>query len=171
MSIRSFDGLLRSASQQTEPRRRGVGFITADLPDDTPPEQRARFQAGQGATPTPLMCVEKSHVELPSSKHCAKRRDTPGRAGPGRAGLGWDIVVVAALSGSAGRSPTNTETDVPLQRRVDSVESGRVGSAVSFRSTSAASRPASAEPSRRLRREPASRGETRPIADHPGSNA
>ena len=49
-----------------------------------------------------------------------------------RAGPAWDIVFVAALSGSAGRSPTSTEAEAPLQRMVESIKSGRIGSFIPF---------------------------------------
>jgi hypothetical protein len=34
-------------------------FIKAELPEDVTPEQRARFQVGEGGTLTPLMCVAR----------------------------------------------------------------------------------------------------------------
>ena len=124
MTIASFDDLLRSASQQTEPQRLLFVFTAAELPDDATPEQRARFQVGEGGTLTPLMCVDKSPDELPSFEAL---REESRRAGPG-----WDIVFVAALSGSAGRSPTSTEAEAPLQRMVESIKSGRIGSFIPF---------------------------------------
>lgn len=47
MDISSFDDLLRAAQQQPEPQRLLFVFASADLPDHSTPEQRARFQAGQ----------------------------------------------------------------------------------------------------------------------------
>ena len=124
MTITSFDDLLRSASQQAEPQRLLFVFTTAELPDDATPEQRARFQAGQGGTLTPLMCVDKSPTELASF---ATLLEESRRAGPG-----WDIVFVAALSGSAGRSPTSSDAEAPLQRMIESIKSGRIGSFIPF---------------------------------------
>ena len=124
MTIASFDDLLRAASQQTEAQRLLFVFTTAELPDDATPEQHARFQAGEGGTLTPLMCVDKSPDELPSFEALlAESR---------RAGPAWDIVFVAALSGSAGRNPTSTDAAEPLERMVESIKSGRIGSFIPF---------------------------------------
>jgi hypothetical protein len=124
MTIASFDDLLRAASQQAEPQRLLFVFTTAELPDDATPEQRARFQVGEGGTLAPLMCVDKSPAELPSF---AALLEESRRAGPG-----WDIVFVAALSGSAGRSPTRIDAEAQLQRMVESIKSGRIGGFIPF---------------------------------------
>ena len=124
MTIASFDDLLRSASQQAEPQRLLFVFTAADLPDDATPEQRTRFQAGEGGTLTPLMCVDKSPDELPSFEALVEESR--------RAGPSWDIVFVAALSGSAGRSPTSTDAEAPLRRMVESIKSGHIGSFIPF---------------------------------------
>lgn len=124
MTISSFDDLLRSASEQDQPQRLLFVFTTAALPDDATDEQRARFESGRGGTLTPLMCVDKSPDELPSFEALLEESR--------RAGPGWDIVFVAALSGSAGRSPTSTEAEAPLQRMVESIKSGRIGSFIPF---------------------------------------
>jgi hypothetical protein len=124
MTIASFDDLLRSACQQTEPQRLLFVFTTAELPDDATPAQRARFQAGEGGTLTPLMCVDKSPDELPSFEVLLEESR--------RAGPSWDIVFVAALSGRAGSSPTSIDAEAPLQRMVESIKSGRIGSFIPF---------------------------------------
>ncbi len=124
MSIASFDDLLRSARQQAEAQRLLFVFTTANLPDDATPEQRARFQVGEGGTLTPLMCVDKSPDELPSFDALLEESR--------RAGPSWDIVFVAAMSGSAGRSPSSREAEAPLQRMVESIKSGRIGSFIPF---------------------------------------
>ncbi|MBU0916267.1 hypothetical protein [Aquabacterium parvum] len=124
MSIASFDDLLHSARQQAEPQRLLFVFTRAELPDDATPEQRARFEAGQGGTLTPLMCVDKSPAEVPSF---AALLEESRRAGPT-----WDIVFVAALSGSAGRHPTSHDAEAPLQRMVESIKSGRIASFIPF---------------------------------------
>lgn len=124
MTIASFDDLLQSARQQTEPQRLLFVFTTAELPDDATPEQRARFQVGEGGTLTPLMCVDKLPDELPSFEALLEESR--------QAGPAWDIVFVAALSGSADRSPTSTDAEAPLQRMVESIKSGRIGSFIPF---------------------------------------
>ena len=66
MTISNFDDLLRSAREQAQPQRLLFVFTAAGMPDDATPEQRTRFQAGQGGTLTPLMCVDKAPDELAS---------------------------------------------------------------------------------------------------------
>ncbi|MBK6714975.1 MAG: ribonucleotide reductase subunit alpha [Burkholderiales bacterium] len=124
MNIASFDDLLRAASEQAEPQRLLFVFTAAELPSDATPGQRARFRAGRGGTLTPLMCVDKSPAELNSFNALL---DESRRAGPP-----WDIVFVAALSGSAGRSPTSADADAPLQRMVESIQSGRIAGFIPF---------------------------------------
>lgn len=124
MHIASFQDLLHAARQQPEPQRLLFVFTSADLPGDATPEQRARFQAGQGGTLTPLMCVDKSPAELSSFDAL---REESRQAGPA-----WDIVFVAALSGTAGRSPTSADAEAPLRRMVESIQSGRVSGFMPF---------------------------------------
>ena len=88
MTISTFDDLLRAAAAQTTPQRLLFVFATAGVPDDATPDQRARFEAGQGGTLAPLMCVAKLPAELASF-------DTL-RAEARQMGAAWDIVFVAA---------------------------------------------------------------------------
>lgn len=118
MSISSFDSLLRAASEQSEPQRLLFVFASAGLPGDATAEQRARFEGGEGGTLTALMCVDKLPAEMASfSALLAESRqfEQP-----------WDIVFVAAMSGSKGLSPTSAQAAAPLQRMVESIRSGRV---------------------------------------------
>ena len=124
MTISSFDDLIRAAGQQPQPQRLLFVFTTAELPDDATPEQRERFQAGAGGTLTPLMCVDKAPDELPSFQ--ALLDESPS------AGPAWDIVFVAALSGSVGRSPRAADAEAPLQRMVESIKAGRIGGFIPF---------------------------------------
>ena len=55
VEISSFDDLLRAARSQPEPQRLLFVFAGAELPEDCTPEQRARFEAGQGGALTPMM--------------------------------------------------------------------------------------------------------------------
>ena len=112
MTISSFDDLLRSAREQAAPQRLLFVFAAAGMPDDATPEQQARFQAGQGGTLTPLMCADKTPDELRSFQHLLdESRQFDG---------GWDIVFVAALSGSGRVGPTASEAEAALQRMVES---------------------------------------------------
>ena len=124
MTISSFDDLLRSASEQDQPQRLLFVFTTAALPDDATDEQRARFESGRGGTLTPLMCVDKATDELSSFADLREESS--------RFGQDWDIVFVAALSGSAGIAPTSAQAEAPLQGMVDAIKVGRIGSFIPF---------------------------------------
>ena len=124
MSIASFDDLLHAAKWETEPQRLLLVFTTAELPGDATPDQRARFEVGEGGALTPLMCVDKSPEELRSFEALLEESR--------RAGPRWDIVFVAALSGRAGHGPTNAEIEAALQRMVDSIQSGSIGNFIPF---------------------------------------
>ena len=124
MTISTFDDLLRSARNQSEPQRLLFVFATADLPDDATPEQRARFEVGQGGTLTPLMCVDKTPDELATFDALVAESREFERP--------WDIVFVAALSGSAGRGPTSAQAEAPLQRMGESIKSGSIGGFIPF---------------------------------------
>jgi hypothetical protein len=124
MSITSFDDLLRSARDQTEPQRLLFVFTAAGMPDDATPDQRTRFDAGHGGRLTPLMCVDKAPDEWASfDALLAESREF---AQP------WDIVFVAAMSGTKGRAPTSSDAEAPLQRMVESIKAGTIGAFIPF---------------------------------------
>jgi hypothetical protein len=60
----NFDDLPRAARNQPEPQRLLFVFATAELPDDSTPQQRADFLAGQGGALMPTMSVDKAPEEL-----------------------------------------------------------------------------------------------------------
>lgn len=124
MNISTFDDLLRMARAQSEPQRLLFVFTSAALPDDATPEQRAGFDAGQGGTLTPSMCVDKTPDELSSFDALAGESHQFAAA--------WDIVFVAAMSGSMGRAPSSAQAEAPLQRMVEAIKSGRVESFLAF---------------------------------------
>ena len=124
MDISNFDDLLRAARTQPEPQRLLFVFAEAALPDDSTPEQRARFEAGQGGALTPLMSVDKSPEELGTF---AALVEEARQFGPD-----WAIVFVASLSGRDGRAPTSKEADQPLQRMIESIKTGSIGSFIPF---------------------------------------
>jgi hypothetical protein len=124
MSISSFDDLLRAAREQSEPQRLLFVFANAVLPDNSTPEQRARFEAGQGGALTPLMSVDKTPEELRTFAALVEESR--------QFGHDWAIVFVASLSGRDGRAPTSEEADRSLQRMIESIESGLFGSFIPF---------------------------------------
>ena len=124
MNISSFDDLLRAAREQPEPQRLLFVFADAALPDDSTPEQRARFQAGQGGALTPLMSVDKRPEELDTFAALVEESR--------QFGHDWAIVFVAGLSGRAGRAPTSEEADQSLQRMIEAIKTGAFGSFMPF---------------------------------------
>ncbi len=124
MNIASFDDLLRAARDQPEPQRLLFVFANAALPDDSTPEQRARFEAGHGGALAPLMSVDKTPEELGTF---AALVEESRQFGPD-----WAVVFVASLPGRAGRPPTSNEADQPLQRMIESIKAGSFGSFIPF---------------------------------------
>jgi len=124
MKISSFDDLLRAAREQSEPQRLLFVFANAVLPDDSTPEQRARFEAGQGGALTPLMSVDKTPEELGTFAALVEESR--------QFGLDWAIVFVASLSGRDGCAPTSEEADRSLQRMIESIKTGLFGSFIPF---------------------------------------
>jgi hypothetical protein len=124
VNLSSFDGLLRAAREQPEPQRLLFVFAGAALPDDSTPEQRARFQAGQGGALTPLMSVDKAPEELGTFAALVEESLQFARD--------WTIVFVASLSGRGGRAPSSEEADQALQRMIESIKAGSIGSFIPF---------------------------------------
>jgi hypothetical protein len=124
VNISSFEDLLRAARAQPEPQRLLFVFAGAELPDDSTPEERARYQAGQGGVLAPLMSVDKVPDELGTF---AALVEESRQFGPD-----WAIVFVASLSGRGGRPPSREEADQSLQRMVESIKAGAIGSFIPF---------------------------------------
>jgi hypothetical protein len=124
MTMSNFDDLLSAAREQVEPQRLLFVFTTAGLPDDATAQERTRFEAGQGGTLTPLMCVDKAPAELTSFDALLSESRQLDQA--------WDVVFVAALSGTHDEAPTSLRAEAPLQRMVESIKSGRIGGLIAF---------------------------------------
>jgi hypothetical protein len=124
MNIESFDDLLRAARSQPEPQRLLFVFAGAELPEDSTPEQRARYQAGEGGSLTPMMSVDKSPGELESFAALAEEARQFGRD--------WAIVFVASLPGRGGRAPSSAEAGQALERMIASIKAGSVGAFIPF---------------------------------------
>ena len=124
VNISNFDDLLRAARGQPEPQRLLFVFAKADLPDDSTPEQRAEFQAGEGGALIPLMSVDKSPDELRTFSALVEESCQFGGE--------WAVVFVAGLSGRDGRAPTSTESDRALQRMTEAIKTGAFGAFMPF---------------------------------------
>ena len=124
MNISNFDDLLRAARAQPEPQRLLFVFAHADLPEDSTPEQRARFQAGEGGALIPQMSVDKSPDELCTFAALVEEARQFGGE--------WAVVFVAGLSGRDGRAPTSMEADQALQRMTEAIKTGAFGAFLPF---------------------------------------
>ena len=124
MKISGFDDLLNAARQQTEPHRLLFVFTNAELPDDCTAEQRTNFDANQGGTLTPVMCVDKSPDDLRDFADLERESRAPGHD--------WRIVFAAALPGHAGQAPTNAAVEQSLQSMVAGIKAGVLGSYIPF---------------------------------------
>jgi hypothetical protein len=124
MDIASFDDLLRAARQQPEPQRLLFVFAGAELPEDSTPEERARYHAGEGGALTPLMSVDKSPGDLESFAALTEEARQFGK--------NWAIVFVASLSGRGGRPPSSAEVEQSLERMIASIKAGVIGTFIPF---------------------------------------
>jgi hypothetical protein len=124
VNISNFDDLLRAARAQPEPQRLLFVFAQAVLPDDSTPEQRARFEAGEGGALAPLMSVDKAPEDLGTFATLVDESR--------QFGHDWAIVFVASLPGRGGRAPTSEEADQSLQRMIESIKAGSIGSFIPF---------------------------------------
>jgi len=124
MNITNFDDLLRAARTQPEPQRLLLVFAAAELPADCTPEERARFEAGEGGALTPLMAADKSPEEVSTFDDLVEESL--------RFGSDWAVVFVASLPGRTGRAPTSQDADQPLQRMIESIKAGSIGSFLPF---------------------------------------
>lgn len=111
-----FQKLLHAALTQAEPQRLLFVFAAAELPDDASPEQRRRFEAGEGGALVPLACVDKSPAELASWEALA--------AESRRASPPWQVVFIAGLPGQGGRAPSAQLVDSALEAMVENVRQG-----------------------------------------------
>jgi len=118
MTVRNFSDLLQTARQQPEPQRLLFVFAAAELPRDATPDQKARFERGEGGALMPKVCVDKAPDEVES--FAALRHETE------TIGVDWDILFVAVLSGRAGFAPGPDEATQPLRMMVEAIKGGRI---------------------------------------------
>ena len=124
MNISHFNHLLAAAREQPEPQRLLLVFAGASLPAGATAEQKARFDAGESGELAPLMCVDKDPGTLADFAALSAEASTLGQA--------WALVFAAALSGTGGRPPTDSQVDAALQRMVEAVKSGQLAGLIPF---------------------------------------
>ena len=124
MDIANFEDLMRAAQTQREPQRLLFVFAGAELPEDSTPDERARFAAGAGGALIPLMCADKTPSEAATFEALAGEAQ--------QFGHDWAMVFVAALAGRDGRAPTSEDAGPILERMVGEIKAGRIGAYVPF---------------------------------------
>ena len=124
MHITSFEDLLAAARAQDEPQRLLFVFSGAELADDSTPEQRARFEAGEGGALVPLMAVDKAAAEIAGFAALeAEARQFE---------KDWVIVFAAALSGRQGVAARADEVTAAINQMMESIRQGRLSAYIPF---------------------------------------
>lgn len=119
MNITSLDDLIQVARGQPDPQRLLFVFTRIDAPPaDALPQQHAAHKEGRGGTLTPLACLDKTPEELGSfaQLNAEAIQHVPD----------WSIVFVAAMGGVAGQLPSSEDAEVPLNKMVEMVKTGRI---------------------------------------------
>ena len=124
MQIDSFEDLLTAARQQAEPQRLLFVFAGVELSDDCTPEQRARFEAGEGGALVPRMAADKGLDEL--SGFVALEQESLQFC------QDWVLVFVAALSGRQGRPPAGEAVEQALEQMTEAVGRGELSAFLAF---------------------------------------
>ncbi|RYF38007.1 MAG: ribonucleotide reductase subunit alpha [Comamonadaceae bacterium] len=111
-----FAQLLQAATLQPQPQQLLFVFAAAQLPDDATPEQRARFEAGEGGALEPLACVDRTPGELGSFEALVEEARGACPA--------WQVVFISTLSGQDGQPPSHGRVDAALGKMVDGLRAG-----------------------------------------------
>lgn len=124
MNISSFADLLSVSRVQPVPQSLLMVFVDVELPPDSTPEQRERFDRGEGGALMPRMCVDRSPADIESWEALVKDADTQSDQ--------WRMVMVAALAGKPGQPPTSDQIDGALNQMVMSIHQGQIQAFVPF---------------------------------------
>ena len=124
MNITCFDDLLTAARTQPQPQTLLMVFVDVELPPDASPQERARFEQGQGGALTPRMCVDRSLVDLSDWTRLAAEADQQSRD--------WRMVMVGALAGAGGRASQDDAIEQALNRMVMAIHQGQIQGFIPF---------------------------------------
>ena len=124
MEISHFNDLLAGARGQSERQRLLLVFASASLPAGATAEQKARFEAGESGELAPLMCVDKDPADIADFAALVDEASTVASE--------WALVFAAALSGTGGRPPSDSQIDAALLRMVEAVKSGELSGLIPF---------------------------------------
>jgi hypothetical protein len=124
MNITSYASFLDAVNSQLEPQRLLFVFAESELPPNATEAQKQRFQAGQGGTLTPVMCVDKLPSELGDFASLVEESR--------KTGAHWHIVFAAALSGRAGVAPTSDAAEPALKKMIGAIQQGDIGKFLAF---------------------------------------
>ena len=124
MNILHYDDLVHAARQQPEPQRLLFVFAQVELPDDASPDERERFEAGEGGALAPRLCVAKAPEECAAFTALCDQADGMDTQ--------WSLVVCAAVGGQRGQPPAEQAVDQALEQLVGRVQAGALDGLLVF---------------------------------------
>lgn len=124
MQITNFNDLIQAARYEVLPQRLLFVFVAVELPPDSTEQQRADFDAGQGGTLTPIMCVDKRPQEVESFATLSNEAKQFGKP--------WGMVFAASISGMLGEQPSEADIDKAFEVMVEDVKLGRLDKYILF---------------------------------------
>lgn len=120
MNITCFDDLIAAARTQPTPQTLLMVFVDVELPPEASPQERERFEQGEGGALSPRMCLDRAAAELTDWPTLAAEADQQSRD--------WRMVMVAALSGT----PKGDAIEQALNRMVMAVHQGQIEGFIPF---------------------------------------
>lgn len=124
MNISCFDDLLSAAKQQHLPQRLLLVFATAELPADSTPEQRRRFEAGTGGALVPSFCVDKTPEDIES--FAGLKLETAQFSQP------WQAVFVSTQADDPDHDAATRAATQALERMVANIKGGALANIIPF---------------------------------------
>ena len=114
----TYSQFIEMACQQAEPQRLLFVLAKVQLPKDATPEQKARFEQGEGGYLESVLCVDKLPEEVRDfAAFVEESKQTE---------LDWDLAFISSMEGRAGFAPNSDEAVQPLKLMVQRIEAGQV---------------------------------------------